>query len=136
MASRDLADANPRLAKLVRELQGRFAMANPGKHLVVVCTYRSPQEQQALFAQGRTQPGRKVTEIDGARKLSRHNKRPAEAVDLAVMVDPDGEGPLKPVISWTDREAYLAMGEIAEELGLVWGGRWTKVDACHVELPK
>jgi hypothetical protein len=30
---------------------------------------------------------------------------------------------------------YLAIGEAAERFGLVWGGRWTKPDRPHVELP-
>lgn len=135
MASRDLAHARRDLAAKVRELQVRFAAANPGKYLQVTCTYRTPREQQELFAQGRTKPGLKVTWIDGVRKLSKHNMSPAEAVDLAVVDDPDGpEGPIKPVIKWKDRPAYLSMGEIAESLDLQWGGRWRKVDACHVEV--
>ena len=37
-------------------------------------------------------------------------------------------------ISWTAVESYLRMGEIAESLGLRWGGRWkTIVDQVHIE---
>ena len=37
-------------------------------------------------------------------------------------------------INWADAASYLRMGEIAESLGLRWGGRWkTIVDQVHIE---
>lgn len=135
MASRDLRDAHPVLAEKVGEVMREFARAASPRTLIVTCTYRSPAEQLELYRQGRSRPGKKVTECDGVRKVSMHNVLPARAVDLAVVIDPDGPaGPLKPRVEWDELPEYRRMGEIAESLGLVWGGRWAKFDGPHLQL--
>jgi D-alanyl-D-alanine dipeptidase/energy-coupling factor transporter ATP-binding protein EcfA2 len=71
--------------------------------------YRSIEVQNALYAQGRTTPGRMVT---GAR-FTTHNT--GLAFDVAVVRD--GK------IVFTGPE-FDVVGQIGEELGLVWGGNW------------
>lgn len=102
--------------------------------ITVVSGYRSPAEQAALYAQGRTEPGNIVTHVDGYKRKSRHNYDPALAVDLAPYKA--GKG-----IVWSDEVAWnqirQAMVRAADELGvaLEWGGAWTRfVDKPHWQL--
>jgi hypothetical protein len=45
------------------------------------------------------------------------------------------EPPMKVDVDKDGVPDYLEMGLIAESLGFVWGGRWSKPDYPHVELP-
>jgi len=155
VGSRLLTDARPELAEKVRALRDEYARRFAPWYLVVTSVWRSPMEQEALYAQGRVASKTELNAIreragmppiydeDEAHRVvtwvrnSRHNRTPSEAVDLAVAIDPDGTaGPMKPRIDWTSESRYEAMGEIAKRLGLVWGGDWKRRDLCHVELPK
>ena len=53
----------------------------------VACGHRPVSEQQALYAQGRTEPGQIVTYVDGVNKKSDHNYNPSRAVDLYAWVN-------------------------------------------------
>jgi hypothetical protein len=67
---------------------------------------------------------RGLSEIDPRKQPTMHMMRLAK--DYAVVQNG--------TISWTAVESYLRMGEIAESLGLRWGGRWkTIVDQVHIE---
>lgn len=136
--SRDLAHCHPELARRYQALRADYE-AEVCRQLVVTSTYRSPEAQAALYAQGRTAPGAVVTKLDGSPgKRSRHNRWPSEALDVAVDIDP---GPGKH-ISW-DTAAYAPLGPLAARHGLRWGGDWngdglpneTFVDLPHLELP-
>ena len=154
MASRLLSTADPKLAQLATELMASYAKRFGPWQLIITNVSRSPLEQEALYAQGRVESKMELNAIreraglqpiysekEAHRKVtwtrnSRHNMVPSHAVDFAVALDPDGpDGPLKPVIDWEDIGRYEAMGELAKELGLVWGGDWGRKDLCHVELP-
>jgi len=94
---------------------------------------RTVERQQALFAQGRTKPGKKVTECDGVVKRSNHQARVGEtfgrAVDSCfVGLNPYLEG--HPLFE----QIWAAYGACAEAQGLSWGGRWKSKDRPHVEL--
>ena len=98
-----------------------------GNDLILTCTQRSVEEQQKLYALGRTVPGQRVTNVDGVRKLSNHNFTPARAVDVAVVVH--GK------VSWSPAD-YAPLGELAKRYGLVWGGSWKSFrDYPNLELP-
>jgi peptidoglycan L-alanyl-D-glutamate endopeptidase CwlK len=106
------------------------AMAALGAPMKIVQGLRTVEEQQALFAQGRTKPGKKVTNCDGVRKKSNHQASSdglGRAVDCAFVKDGKvvWEGP------W---EKY---GAAARAEGLIWGGDWKGlIDRPHIELPK
>jgi peptidoglycan L-alanyl-D-glutamate endopeptidase CwlK len=89
-----------------------------GIDLLVTSTYRSTAEQNALYAQGRTKPGKKVTNAKGGQSF--HNHR------LAYDVVPLRNG--KPVWGTTgeDGKLWQRVGELGEAAGLEWAGRWTK----------
>jgi hypothetical protein len=128
--SRELADCHPELQRRFGALRVDFEREQ-GRQLIITSTYRSPERQAELYAQGRTAPGQVVTKLDGHAKKSRHNVYPAEALDVAIDVDP---GPGKHV-SW-DRGAFAPLGPLALRHGLVWGGGWTSLqDDPHLELP-
>jgi peptidoglycan LD-endopeptidase CwlK len=115
------------LEKVDRVLTAMSALGHPMK---IVQGFRTVEEQQALFAQGRTLPGKRVTNCDGVSKKSNHqaaNDGLGRAVDCAFLKDGKvvWDGP------W---EAYGAAGKA---VGLNWGGDWKDpVDRPHLELPK
>ena len=119
-SEKNLATVQPRLQKLGRELLRRLAAE--GLTFKVIQGRRTPAEQAALYAKGRTAPGPKVTWTLKSRHLT------GRAIDLALF---QGKN-----VVWESKH-YNRAGEIGEELGLVWGGRWKggKTDKPHFELP-
>ena len=120
MASRSIEDLTPE----TQELYHKFAVVMKAKGIgyIVTCTYRSPEEQSALYEQGRSKPGKIVTWT----RKSRHTDR--EAFDIAILVN--GK------ISWKP-EDYLEAVKIGKAVGLDAGGAWTKSkDWPHFERPK
>lgn len=111
MASRSIDDLTPRMREMaVKFLDGCLAA---GIDVLIYCTYRSPEEQDELYAHGRTKPGPIVTNARAGQ--SKHNSR--QAFDCV----PLNAG--KP--QWGDAATYLKMGLIGEAVGLTWAGRWT-----------
>lgn len=94
MASKDLKDAVPELEQKIPLIIKDYESMFPERKLEVICSLRSTEEQQHLYAIGRTlEPiGRKyiVTQKDGVTKLSKHNPTPtcklSRAVDFGVFV--------------------------------------------------
>jgi hypothetical protein len=94
MASRDLklcvSELQEKAPLIIAEYNAQF----PERVLKVICTLRSSQEQQALYALGRTTApiGKKyiVTHVDGVKVFSKHNPDPqeplAKAVDFGVFI--------------------------------------------------
>lgn len=89
-----------------------------GIELLVTSTYRDLDSQAALYAQGRTLPGRRVTNAKPGQ--SYHNWR------VALDVVPLRAG--KPV--WgaigADGALWQRVGVLGESVGLEWAGRWTR----------
>lgn len=92
----------------------------------ITCGHRTQGEQLQLFKQGRTltkgvwlKTGRTVTNIDGYKKLGKHNYYPSKAVDVCPYP-----------IDWEDLERFNKLHEVimrvASEEGveLVWGADW------------
>lgn len=104
------------------------AMASLGHPMKIVQGLRTVEEQQALFAQGRTKPGKRVTNCDGVRKKSNHQAKEdglGGAVDCAFLKDG--------AVVWDG--PWPAYGEAAKAVGLGWGGDWKDpVDRPHIEL--
>lgn len=120
MASRNIFD----LCVELRRAYVRFdaAMHAAGIDYIVTCTYRSNDEQQRLYNQGRTSPGPKVTNAKPGQSLHNctdANGKPASrAFDICLIkngkCDWDANNP-----NWKKA------GEIGESCGLEWAGRWT-----------
>lgn len=102
---------------------------------------RSLEQQQARYAQGRTTPGKIVSNADGIPKnkggtgLSMHQHQAdgfGHAVDCAFIDDPL----TVKIETWDPAQPWELYGKMAEAYGLTWGGRWqTLLDRPHVELP-
>ena len=84
-----------------------------GIDVLITSTYRDHESQNALYAQGRTTPGRRVTNAKAGQ--SWHNHRCA--FDFVPIVN--GKA------MWDDTRTFRRCGAIAESLGLQWAGRWT-----------
>ncbi len=95
-----------------------------GIALVVTSGFRSPEEQERSYEQGRTSPGLVVTHVRAGQ--SWHNY--GLAFDVAIA---DERGKL----TWPeDRELWREIGELGERVGLLWGGRFPMPDRPHFEL--
>lgn len=124
----DIAFASRDWALLDQEFVHRllivFKLMNErhGYQMVLIEGYRSPQRQAELLAQGPH-----VTRA-GA-NMSYHQY--GLAADVAFFV--------KGRVAISERDphimrGYELYGEIAEQVGLTWGGRWKMQDYGHVEL--
>jgi peptidoglycan LD-endopeptidase CwlK len=92
----------------------------------VTCAYRSPKDQLKLYNQGRTTPGKIVTQIKSGGK---HNSYPSKAFDIAFK---DKAGKLV----W-DKENFLnfAICVRSTNMSIKWGGDWkTFKDYPHFEI--
>lgn len=120
MPSRRIEDLHPDLQPICREFMRRCESV--GLDILITCTYRSNEEQDQLYAQGRnSKPGPRVTNAKGGQ--SEHNftikgKPAARAFDIVPLVNG------KPV--WDDKHpAWQQAGRIGMALGLNWYGRPT-----------
>lgn len=118
-----LSKVNPILAAKVRSMVE--ALAAQGITIIVVQGLRTVAEQDALYAQGRTTPGKIVTNAKGGQ--SWHNF--GCAVDCAPE-KPDGS------IDWNaNHPQWKAMEAAGVAVGLVSGANWVRfVDAPHFQL--
>lgn len=110
--SRNIDELLPPVAARCRQFVRRCADA--GIDVLITSTYRDHESQQAIYARGRTAPGRKITNARPG--YSYHNWR--VAFDFAPIVD--GK------IDWSDLETFKKCGEIGESCGLEWAGRWKR----------
>jgi len=127
MGSRNLKDLHPELVKRWKEAVEIFAEMFPDlPRPFLTQTFRSPQEQNELYAQGRAKPGKVVTNAKGGRSL--HNYTPALAFDIAFK-DAGGK------VSW-DIALFRKFAGIAKKSGLAWGGDWQSFkDYPHFQPP-
>lgn len=110
--SRKVDDLLPVVQPKVRAFQDACTAA--GIDLLITSTYRDNESQDALYAQGRTTPGKIVTNAKAGQSF--HNWR------CALDVVPLRNG--KPV--WDTKDPVWAkVGELGEASGLEWSGRWT-----------
>jgi len=82
--------------------------------VLIYCSTRTPLEQEELFAQGRTKPGRKVTNARGIPPQSLHidQGKGSHAIDYVPLArTPIGDL----VASWDDDQTYSICQKIAEK---------------------
>ena len=85
--------------------------------VLIYCSTRTPQEQEELYAQGRTKAGRKVTNARGIPPQSLHidQGKGSHAIDYVPLArTPSGDL----VASWDDDQGYSITRKIAEKHGL------------------
>jgi peptidoglycan L-alanyl-D-glutamate endopeptidase CwlK len=129
MASRRIDDLHPALQNTCRNFLN--LCREEGILAFLTATYRSPKEQDELFAQGRTKPGRRVTNARGGESAHNYelNGKPAAlAFDIAIRMVNEG-------LNWDTRHRHWKrVGEIGKSLGLTWGGDWKMKDYPHFEM--
>ncbi len=98
----------------------------------ISCGHRSIEEQQKLYAQGRTAPGKIVTYVDGVNRMSMHNYNPSRAFDVYAYVNGKAR--------WA-KSYYYAIADAVKQaadtfdIEIEWGGDWTSFhDLPHFEL--
>ena len=110
----------PEVRPYARALVQKAALS--GIRIKVISGLRSYAEQDALYAQGRTRPGRIVTNARAG--YSNHNF--GIAFDVGVFEGGTYLG---------DSPRYKAVGALGSDMGLEWGGNWkTIVDQPHFQL--
>ena len=115
-----IATLVPEVQPLARALVHKAGEA--GIRIKVISGHRTYEEQDALYAQGRTLPGAKITNARAG--YSNHNF--GLAFDVGVF---EGNRYLG------DSPKYKAVGVLGMDLGLEWGGNWkTIVDQPHFQL--
>lgn len=120
---RDTTKLKPELQKIIPEFLNRCR--KNGLEVRITETYRTSEEQDTLYAQGRTIPGIIVTSCRGCDYASHHQW--GTAFDFCRN---DGRG------AFDDSDGFFTkVGRIGERLGLEWGGSWTGfVDRPHLQL--
>lgn len=125
LTTRSLESLHPPVANRVKALIKRAA--DIGIDVIVTCAYRDHEAQDALYAQGRTKPGKTVTNARGGQSL--HQWRCA--VDVAIVEH--GK------CVWDDTpqgaSAWAKLGRLADEVGLEWAGNWRGKlrERCHFQ---
>lgn len=86
-----------------------------GIDLLVTSTYRDNESQNALYAQGRTTPGKIVTNAKAGQSF--HNYRCA--VDVVPLVAGKPRWDVKD-------QVWQTVGKLGKEAGLEWAGDWKR----------
>lgn len=102
--SRNIDDLNPYVAKLARKFVALCKKENID--ILITSTYRDNESQNAIYAQGRTKPGRIVTNARGGQSF--HNYR--LAFDFVPIVNGKAQ--------WNDARSFKRARQIGESLGL------------------
>lgn len=128
MSSRNPKDLVPALYELYLEFDEEMKAA--GVDYMLTCTRRSQEEQNALYEQGRTTPGKIVTWTRRSRHIT------GEAFDIAIKKDGKPTWDLKANVNKNEIPDYAEAGAIGERCGIEWGGSWTskKKDYPHFQL--
>lgn len=123
---------HPRLKKKAVQLQE--ACSQQGISISFSEGFRTVEEQDALYAQGRTLPGNIVTNAKGSTYSSQHQW--GIAVDFYLNMDVDNDGSKSEDAFNNSTGLFDRVGEIAKSIGLGWGGDWTSIkDRPHLYLP-
>ena len=120
---RDITKCHPRLRQLAKELV--VECQKKGLSIKLTECLRTVEEQNDLYAKGRTKPGSIVTNAKGTSYSSMHQW--GVAFDICRN---DGKG------AYYDSDGFFTkVGKIGMQLGLEWGGSWTSpVDKPHFQL--
>lgn len=112
-AEKKLVGVHPLVATKARQLIEQAY--REGINVIITQGLRTVEEQNELYAQGRTKPGKIVTNARGG--YSYHNF--GLAFDFAVL-NADGS------VNWNVDKKWKRVGALGKSLGLEWGGDWKK----------
>jgi peptidoglycan L-alanyl-D-glutamate endopeptidase CwlK len=100
----------------------RIMKERHGYDMAILEGYRSPERQNSLAAAG--------ANVTNAKAFQSYHQF-GLAADCAFLRD--GKLVISEKDPWAMR-GYRLYGEVAESVGLIWGGRWTMMDFGHTEL--
>lgn len=124
MPSRSLADLRPVFRARATDWYAECKAI--GLDLLVYCTLRTTQEQDELYQQGRSQPGRIVTYAKPGQSAHNHGL----ALDFVPLIlgKPDWRA---------GSPEYLKAVELAEKHGMSSASKWKKFrEWPHLEMPE
>jgi hypothetical protein len=114
----DISLLKPRVRTLAEQLTR--ACKKEGIAIKIVRGFRSKEEQDHLYEQGRTRPGDIITMVKGGNSF--HNY--GVAFDFRTVAETKEE----------KERLCKIVGPIGEQLGLEWGGRWEElIDLPHFQ---
>ncbi len=128
---------HPKVRKEARQIYDEICQALTGRAICrFAFTFRTIAEQDAIYAQGRTKPGKIVTRARGG--YSWHNY--GLAVDIVLIHDVDGDGDYDRAV-WdvkTDFDGdkisdWMEVVQIFKSYGWDWGGDWKFSDPPHFQ---
>lgn len=128
---------HPAIRTEVRNLIEHAESKLPRVAIRVVQGLRTIQEQNKLYAQGRTAPGKIVTNARGGSSFHNYGL----AIDFALLYDMNNDGKYE-TLSWDtlkdfdkDGQAdWMEVVDIFEDAGYIWGGRFSTIkDNPHLE---
>lgn len=118
----DIQKLHPAIRKMTQDFLDKAK--SEGIDLRLTFGIRTFEEQQALYDQGRSKPGKIVTKAKPGQSF--HN------YGLAIDVCPFENGKL----NW-DSKQWSKIAEIGKSIGFQWGGDWQNFkDIPHFEYPK
>lgn len=94
-----------------------------GIDLKITFGFRTFKEQQDLYDQGRTKPGKIVTKAKPGQSFHNYGL----AIDVVPIVNGKAD--------WESKH-WNKIGEIGQVCGFEWGGGWKFVDRPHFQYPK
>jgi peptidoglycan L-alanyl-D-glutamate endopeptidase CwlK len=98
-----------------------------GIDVLVTCTYRDPKEQARLYAQGRTTPGRKVTNAKPGQSFHEYRV----AIDLYPLING------KPDFSGSHVDLWKKIAQCFKDEGFEWAYEWkTFKEMPHFQMTK
>jgi len=124
MSDRNLDDLLPEVREAATAAIA--ACTAKGLSLLVTCTYRSPADQNALYAQGRTTPGAIVTNARAYQSMHQFKC----ALDIVPLVNgkPDWDGA---------HPCWHEIAAIFKEHGFEWGEDWPHFkEMPHFQITK
>ncbi len=128
---RDIKTLHPDLQKKYAQLIK--LCSKKGIKIGVAECLRTKAEQDALYAKGRTAPGKIVTNAKGSSYSSMHQW--GVAFDFYLKMDIDGDGQISDDAYNNAKKTFNQVGALAKSIGLEWGGDWKSIkDLPHIQL--
>jgi peptidoglycan L-alanyl-D-glutamate endopeptidase CwlK len=119
MTLRNLDNLHPHVKKLAKELI--LSCKKQGVPIYVCRTFVTLEEQENIYAQGRTIPGAILTHFKPGYSL--HNY----GLAFDILCTKNCETP------WDENTAYRIIGGIGKDIGLTWGGDKKIHSVTHFE---
>lgn len=100
-----------------------------GVRLRFTQTLRTIDEQNDIYAQGRTKPGKIVSNAKGGQSIHNYGL----AFDIVILYDKDGNGTLE-TASWDEDKYWMQVVNCFKSKGWSWGGDFKSIyDSPHFE---